>query len=317
MSASASRSAKRKHEEFDAVFSEELDPRAKYRAWVYTCNNFTDDDKRSFAALAERAVYWCQAPEVGESGTPHLQGFIRFENAISLQSLKKSNARAHFAAAKGTDKQNRTYIFGPYDKDDKHKPANPDAEELGTMAEQGKRTDIEVVREQVVAGQSMQQIALTARSYQSIRTAEILYKYIDMPRTEQPKIYWFYGPTGCGKSYSAENDIMSPDGPKKVFCPLTSKWWDGYEREEVVIFDDVRSSWFDAAGGFSWILRLGTRLPFRVETKGGSRQMVAKRVYITAPFSPDELFCHYAAGEDLQQLHRRITEIRHFNTPYV
>lgn len=47
--------------------------------------------------------------EVGESGTAHLQGFIKFKEMKRLSAVKKLLPRAHWEAAKGSDQQNLDY----------------------------------------------------------------------------------------------------------------------------------------------------------------------------------------------------------------
>lgn len=84
------------------------------------------------------------------------------------------------------------------------------------------------------------------------------------------------------------------------------KWWEGYDAHENVIIDDFRKDSIQ----FSSLLRLLDRYAFRVETKGASRQLLAKNIIITCPESPEELFEH--TREDIKQLLRRIDEIKEF-----
>uniref|UniRef100_UPI0040488E22 hypothetical protein n=1 Tax=Shewanella sp. TaxID=50422 RepID=UPI0040488E22 len=60
---------------------------------------------------------------------------------------------------------------------------------------------------------------------------------------------------------------------------------------------------------FHVLLRLLDRYPYQVETKGGSRQLLAETMIITCPFMPEEM---YNGREDIKQLLRRIDEIKLF-----
>ena len=62
---------------------------------------------------------------------------------------------------------------------------------------------------------------------------------------------------------------------------------------------------------FSELLRLLDRYPMQVETKGGSVAFNSPLIIITAPQSPMDMWSG-RTQEDLQQLLRRITEVRFF-----
>lgn len=77
------------------------------RAWCFTINNDTYKDLDRL--LDETFVYMIIGFEVGENGTPHIQGYIYFKNARAFHALRKSFKRAHLAPAKGSPEQNRAY----------------------------------------------------------------------------------------------------------------------------------------------------------------------------------------------------------------
>ena len=54
------------------------------------------------------------------------------------------------------------------------------------------------------------------------------------------------------------------------------------------------------------LLKILDRYEYRVETKGGSRQLRARKIAITAPYPPEEM---YETREDINQLLRRIDRI--------
>jgi len=61
------------------------------RGWCFTLNNW---DGTSLGILQTRfeagnPVYVCWGKETGESGTPHLQGYARFRDAIGLSGVRK------------------------------------------------------------------------------------------------------------------------------------------------------------------------------------------------------------------------------------
>lgn len=80
------------------------------RNWCFTLNNYTDDEISLLRTISSQVRYLCFQKEIGQEGTPHLQGFISFKKQTSLRSVKAlvSN-RAHFEISKGSPKQNRDY----------------------------------------------------------------------------------------------------------------------------------------------------------------------------------------------------------------
>lgn len=62
----------------------------KTKSWVFTLNNYSDADMRrldSFMA-ADVIEYMVYGKEIGDSGTPHLQGFVVWKNRKSFQSTR-------------------------------------------------------------------------------------------------------------------------------------------------------------------------------------------------------------------------------------
>jgi hypothetical protein len=87
------------------------------KAWCFTLNNWTDSE---YGALVQRfsesgdEYFFIVGKEVGESGTPHLQGYIekrtgRFRPLPKFQVLRDGKNAVHFERAKGNRKQNFKY----------------------------------------------------------------------------------------------------------------------------------------------------------------------------------------------------------------
>lgn len=91
--------------------SEKKKPRNRCRKWVFTLNNWTD---KEFDTITQRfkilhAKYFI-GKEVGELGTPHLQGYVEFANATSFETLGALfNNRAHLEMARGKAMENINY----------------------------------------------------------------------------------------------------------------------------------------------------------------------------------------------------------------
>lgn len=266
----------------------------KARSYVFTLNNWTQEEYDLILELNYK--YIILGDEIGECGTPHIQGYVNFSSPTSFNTIKHHIPRAHIEVAKGNPRQNYEYCSKQkilFEKGDRPQP--------------GKRKDIDTIKEYIkeTPNPNMRDIILNhATSYQGIKTAEVLLKYLEPPRdpANPPEIHWYYGETGTGKTRQAFED-----NPNAYFKETGNKWWCGYDQHETVIIDDMRWDTFP----FATLLRITDRYPNQVETKNGNRQNVAKRIVITAPFDPQEMF-EGRVHENIDQLIRRITKIKMF-----
>lgn len=92
-------------------------------------------------------------------------------------------------------------------------------------------------------------------------------------------VYW--GPTGVGKSRRAWEE----SGDQTYSKDPRTKFWCGYDGQRHVIIDEFRGS-ID----ISHILRWLDRYPVRVETKGGSRPLMAEKFWFTSNIHPGEWY---------------------------
>lgn len=71
------------------------------RTWCYTINNPTNEDIE-FVKRLDCTEHVC-AKEIGEMGTPHLQGCITFPKPYRMSALKKLHPKAHWEATKSDE----------------------------------------------------------------------------------------------------------------------------------------------------------------------------------------------------------------------
>jgi len=265
----------------------------KTRGFCFTLNNYREGQIEKIRGFADQCDYLIFGREVGENGTPHLQGYLHFKNPRSWNSIRKWMTNWHLEPAVSTPLKNFEYCS-----------KDGDFEEFGTRpVGERKRTDLDEVKEMVKKGKPMREIVEVVSSYQSFRFAEGLYKYMEKGRNWEPEVYWFYGPTGTGKTRKAFE--MAPDA---WVSARDGKWWEGYDAHEDVILDDFRGDFCK----FHELLRILDRYPYRIEFKGGSRQLLAKRIFVTSCYHPSEVY-KYATEEKMDQLLRRIKVLMKFS----
>lgn len=74
------------------------------KTWVFTLNNYTSQHEAIIQAWDCTLIAYGR--EVGESGTPHLQGCVTFRRAYRLAALKKMLSAAHWEPSKTVDPLN-------------------------------------------------------------------------------------------------------------------------------------------------------------------------------------------------------------------
>lgn len=199
---------------------------SRSRAWMYTINNFASEYE-PFDFLPDNSFSVWQH-EVGESGTPHLQGYIELSESKPLQYLKKLHSTAHWEIRRGTQKQAIDYCI----KDDSYADG-PWC--YGSCKEQGSRNDINSLRKMMQEGADIEEVKdadfgtyvkykrAFDSEYQLICTENAKRRKLDSYEdciwkpwqsrildilngpVDSRKVYWIYETEGnVGKSYLAQ-----------------------------------------------------------------------------------------------------------------
>ncbi|AJP36449.1 replication-associated protein [Avon-Heathcote Estuary associated circular virus 20] len=187
-------------------------------------------------ALPNLRYYIGQMEKCPSTGRFHFQGYIEFDSAMYVKKISAQLNNCHIEARKGTQLQAIAYCK-------KHETRVGNWIEYGERAKQGTRSDLDDVAECIYGGKSIREIQEEhPRAYMmySKGIKDLYYTVNNIePRSEPPVVIYCYGQTGTGKSRYAKRY-----SDNVYFKNMSCKWWDGYNGQDVVVFDDIRGDTF-------------------------------------------------------------------------
>lgn len=268
----------------------------KSRNYSFTFNNYGDYPEFHAAIDAVPCVYMLYGKEIGEEGTPHLQGYVKFASRLSHASVRKKLPHCHVEETKFPE-QYVAYCkkdgditergIPPVFSKEKGKNEEERWRNIRHAAEEGRYEDIpERVRfysKRLI--QSHHDDFLNSRK---------------LPDTTAQHL-WYHGGPGTGKSYKARTD--HPD----AYLKMCNKWWDNYEDQPVVIIEDFDKKHDKLCHHLKiW----GDRYQFRAELKNKSRVLRPTLIIVTSNYEPKDIWTDAA---DLEPILRRF-KLEHFAT---
>lgn len=284
----------------------ELGKESMFRNVCFTLNNYT---RKELTFLKENTTqhkkvrYLVFQEEIGEEEkTPHIQGYLELNDKTSFMMVKKilfgtKDSRVHLEKRIGTSKQASSYC-----KKEETRIDGTDTFEFGSITCPGKRTDLETIcreiKEKGLTYAAEEHPGAFMRMSRGFKELDLYYK---SQRPKVPsKIFWFFGPTGTGKSLTAYS--MAPDAWDVYSSP--PKWFNRYKGQEDVLIDNFSAEFCKFQKLLDFIDG-----PYRV----AGFTFVPKRMIITSLRSPETVYPNLDA-EDLKRLLRRIHVIRKFSS---
>jgi len=270
--------------------------------WCFTLNNYDEKEVQTLTDAALKAdersgdcSYIIFGREVGqERGTPHLQGYVEFTKKKrrlgvtrwpGLRRARVSIRRSTAHEASEYCKKEGSYTVG------------------GTISEgQGSRTDLQDIKAMILNGSDDLEIANSNFSqWLYHRNSFNAYRLLVQERRNWvTKVYVLVGLPGTGKSrvcHASSRDLW-------VATDCSGSWFDGYQGQEDVLFDD-----FDGAGAvIGLFLKLCDRYSMQVPVKGGFVNWKPKRIFFTSNVQP-ELWFPTAKVEQFAAFRRRVTKL--------
>lgn len=263
------------------------------------CASF-DSPEAVFEAFKNRGAVFTifQVERAPSTGRIHMQGYSRFGGPVRLSTLRLC-CEGHFEIARGGEASNITYC-----SKDESRVAGP--WESGERSRQGKRKDIDDVRDMVKRGKTYHDVLECVQSNQALMFAKEYIRHLPLPLEKTPPVvYWLHGATGTGKSQWVIDRLkdLQPIRHSRDLCVSKSCNLDPYENEEFAWFDDFRADRMP----FNLLLQITDRYPMKVRVLYGYVEWKPEVIVFTCQYSIRECFKR-RCDEDLGQLYRRIRE---------
>jgi len=283
-------------------FGDETVNNKRHRAWVFTINNYTDDDTDAVYALSQECQFCSVGKEVGDGGTPHYQGFVMFATLKAFAQVKELLVRAWIApkakrstftqAIAYTHKDNDYYEHGD-------PPIDPVAK--GELQKDRAVRNLQAIMDKRYEDVDADVLVTQLRNYeyaaQRLKTAR---DGAAAPLDGVLDNMWVHGAAGVGK-----DTFVNTLAPRAFIKEPDTKWWDGYDGDDDVTIRDLGPD-HDPRVVKVW----ADRYPFQAEVKGSSLGMIRpKRIFVTSNYSPEDLY----EGADLDAVERRFQVVHAHN----
>jgi len=190
---------------------------SKSRAYVFTINNYTVAEYERVCAL--ECEFLCVGEEVAPTtGTPHLQGVIRFKSPRSFNAVRKllsghvEVCKDLGSAVRYCQKEGKFFEKGSWQKN------GGDSQQ--ERAQKNKRLREESLESLVMDG------VINIKEVPQLKKARVILDQEKSPLTvDDVRGVWIWGPPGTGKTHEARE---YPD----IYLKAQNKWFDGYTGQE-------------------------------------------------------------------------------------
>jgi len=271
---------------------------SRSRDFVFTLNNYTEAHIELLSQID--CTYVVYGKETGESGTPHLQGYIRFKNQKTMSAVIKQIKGAHIEIKKGSCDQAIQYCKKDGDVYERGE-APASQEEKG---QRGKAKMAEILKRAREGDEQWLEDNHPGEFYRHLAT----FRSHKKPKTEiiegDLANEWWVGETGTGKSKKLWEDY--PEHYRKD----QNKWWDGYVGQDVVAIEEASPETCQKLA--SRMKQWADRYPFDGEIKGGKIFGIRPaKVIVLSNYTIEQCF---PKEEDSGPMKRRFKVVR-FGVP--
>lgn len=261
------------------------------RNFVFTLNNYTPEDEEKLQAVECRFIHYGR--EVAPTtGTPHLQGYLCFDQQRTLSVLKKKvHPTAYFAPMNGSFESN--YKYCSKSDPEGYKRGDPPMSQAakGEAGAQDYDKYIELAKEGRVdeLPGRIKFLHYRAVQYHYERGLEERKYY-----GPQLRPLWLYGATGTGKSQYVRRKYP------EAYVKTCNHWWQNYKGQEVIHLEDFDQQ--QKALIYHLKIWADHGPPVAIDIKNGGNDARFLLFIVTSNYHPEQI---WTADEDLLPILRR------------
>lgn len=274
---------------------------SRTRNFVFTHNNYIGTELQDTI----KCRYIAYAHEVGDQGTPHLQGVVCFKDGITIKTAIRRLPGCHVERMAGSIDQAISYIDGrgkkggpPYEPDRfTERGDRPMSNDDKGIAERNRVLRlIDYAKEGRMERIEQEDPKLFLRMYNTLKTIRM--DYMKAPKDlENVCGIWIHGPTYSGKTH-----LVKTQFPDRYIKPA-NKEWNGYQGQEVVHLDEFAPEHRCLA---YYIKLWADSTPFHAYVKYSDMLIRPRKFIITSNFTIDEIGFQ---EKDIEPIKRRFRVI--------
>lgn len=271
------------------------------RSFVFTCNMKSqevslDVFKDGMTSPTVRYVI-VALQEGGETKTRHWQGYVEFTKPVKIGFWQKIvGMKCDCRGRLGTRDQARAYV-----KDDpknttlKKDDGTPAVYEFGRwQGGQGVTNNMPQIQELAKDGKVDQAYEEYFAEMMRIgKNVEAYAERVAKQRTEQTECWWIFGPSASGKTHVAVV-LAEYMGEDEVYWKPQGKWWPGYRRQPLVIFNEFKAD--EGIDGLG-MLALIDHVPHTVDVKNGHAKFNSPMIVVTSNLAYEDFYFGFPRGD--------------------
>lgn len=250
---------------------------------------------------------------VSAQGLHHVHMVLESPNS-RFSAVKSAYSVAHIETTRGNKKQVEDYIYKRGDFAEKGEQVLYTHLVGELVGNQGRRNDLNVYKQMIESdGLTPSDILhMDANNYKYESYINKLYydkRLRETPHFRDVVVYWHFGGTGTGKSYTSAQYIAKYGRDRVAFVSASSGGahpFDSYVAQQYLFIDELRSdsAFFD----FPTMLSILDGYTVDLHARYQNKLMLWTEVHITTPLMPYEMYEYMAKQkyDKMGQLYRRI-----------